>query len=167
MGGHRQGEGQPGGLLCKETLGALQRSQPALAGPHHRAAQLNAAAERHQRRTYDDEGAAFQDWERRRRLTTLCFLSTSPQIYFYASYLFKESGIPAERIPYVTIGTGACECITALTCVSTGAVDGIGDGTIPVGRASEVRSAHAGGVSCRGCSSSLWEEGSSSWGATL
>lgn len=28
----------------------------------------------------------------------------------------------------MTIGTGACECITALTCVSMGAVDEIGDG---------------------------------------
>lgn len=60
MGGHRQGEGQLGGLLCKEALGALQRSQPALAGPHHRAAQLNAAAERHQRRTSMMEERLFK-----------------------------------------------------------------------------------------------------------
>uniref|UniRef100_A0A674JE29 Major facilitator superfamily (MFS) profile domain-containing protein n=1 Tax=Terrapene triunguis TaxID=2587831 RepID=A0A674JE29_9SAUR len=38
------------------------------------------------------------------------------QIYFYASYIFKQAGIPAEKIPYVTLGTGACECLTALTC---------------------------------------------------
>lgn len=48
----------------------------------------------------------------------------SLQIYFYAGYLFQESGIPADRIPYVTIGTGACECITALTCVRIGAAGG-------------------------------------------
>uniref|UniRef100_A0A3Q3XJ56 Major facilitator superfamily (MFS) profile domain-containing protein n=1 Tax=Mola mola TaxID=94237 RepID=A0A3Q3XJ56_MOLML len=37
-------------------------------------------------------------------------------IYFYANYLFQEAGIPADKRPYVTIGAGACECITALTC---------------------------------------------------
>lgn len=40
------------------------------------------------------------------------------QIYFYAEYVFKKSGIPEQNIPYVTLGTGVCECITALTCVS-------------------------------------------------
>lgn len=51
MGGHHQGERQPGGLLRQEAMGAAGRPQPALAAPHHRAAQLGAAAERHQRRT--------------------------------------------------------------------------------------------------------------------
>ncbi|XP_071980532.1 solute carrier family 2, facilitated glucose transporter member 11-like isoform X1 [Engystomops pustulosus] len=37
-------------------------------------------------------------------------------IYFYAEYVFKKSGIPIEKIPYVTLGTGVCECITAMTC---------------------------------------------------
>ncbi|XP_063171996.1 solute carrier family 2, facilitated glucose transporter member 11-like isoform X2 [Candoia aspera] len=37
-------------------------------------------------------------------------------IYFYASYVFEETGIPQEKIPYVTLGTGVCECLTALTC---------------------------------------------------
>ncbi|XP_068094840.1 solute carrier family 2, facilitated glucose transporter member 11-like isoform X2 [Hyperolius riggenbachi] len=37
-------------------------------------------------------------------------------IYFYAHYVFKKAGIPEENIPYVTLGTGVCECITALTC---------------------------------------------------
>ncbi|KAJ8379849.1 hypothetical protein SKAU_G00006270 [Synaphobranchus kaupii] len=30
-------------------------------------------------------------------------------IYFYASYVFQEAGISAEKIQYVTIGTGSCE----------------------------------------------------------
>lgn len=51
MGGHLKGEGQLGGLLCQETMGAPKRSQPALAAPHHRAAQLSTAAEWHQRCT--------------------------------------------------------------------------------------------------------------------
>uniref|UniRef100_A0A8C6Z7F5 Solute carrier family 2, facilitated glucose transporter member 11-like n=1 Tax=Nothoprocta perdicaria TaxID=30464 RepID=A0A8C6Z7F5_NOTPE len=37
-------------------------------------------------------------------------------IYFYTTYIFKQAGISAEKIPYVTLGTGACECLTALTC---------------------------------------------------
>lgn len=44
--------------------------------------------------------------------------STFSQIYFYANYVFAETGIPPEKIPYVTLGTGMCECLTALTCVS-------------------------------------------------
>uniref|UniRef100_A0A674PFP8 Solute carrier family 2 member 11 n=1 Tax=Takifugu rubripes TaxID=31033 RepID=A0A674PFP8_TAKRU len=36
-------------------------------------------------------------------------LCGNDSIYFYASYVFKESGIPADKIQYVTIGTGACE----------------------------------------------------------
>uniref|UniRef100_A0A8C8M3U9 Major facilitator superfamily (MFS) profile domain-containing protein n=1 Tax=Oncorhynchus tshawytscha TaxID=74940 RepID=A0A8C8M3U9_ONCTS len=37
-------------------------------------------------------------------------------IYFYTDYVFEEAGIPEVNIPYVTVGTGACECLTALTC---------------------------------------------------
>ncbi|KAM4707459.1 solute carrier family 2, facilitated glucose transporter member 11-like isoform 2-T2 [Discoglossus pictus] len=37
-------------------------------------------------------------------------------IYFYAEYVFTKAGIPALNIPYVTLGTGICECITAITC---------------------------------------------------
>uniref|UniRef100_A0A8D0GK42 Major facilitator superfamily (MFS) profile domain-containing protein n=1 Tax=Sphenodon punctatus TaxID=8508 RepID=A0A8D0GK42_SPHPU len=56
------------------------------------------------------------------QLITVIFMTMGQQlsginaIYFYASYIFKEAGIPAEKIPYVTLGTGACECLTALTC---------------------------------------------------
>uniref|UniRef100_A0A7M4ET88 Solute carrier family 2, facilitated glucose transporter member 11-like n=1 Tax=Crocodylus porosus TaxID=8502 RepID=A0A7M4ET88_CROPO len=39
------------------------------------------------------------------------------EIYFYATYVFKQAGIPQEKIPYVTLGTGACECLTrVLSC---------------------------------------------------
>lgn len=40
------------------------------------------------------------------------------QIYFYADYVFAESGIPENKIPYVTLGAGLSELFTALTCVS-------------------------------------------------
>ncbi|XP_072839846.2 solute carrier family 2, facilitated glucose transporter member 11 isoform X3 [Pogona vitticeps] len=54
-------------------------------------------------------------------LTIICMtmgqqLSGINGIYFYASYVFQEAGIPEGKIPYVTLGTGACECLTALTC---------------------------------------------------
>ncbi|XP_026178578.1 solute carrier family 2, facilitated glucose transporter member 11b isoform X1 [Mastacembelus armatus] len=56
------------------------------------------------------------------QLLTIILLNIAQQlnginaIYFYAGYVFKRSGIPDDKIPYVTVGTGACECITALTC---------------------------------------------------
>ncbi|KAM3867530.1 solute carrier family 2, facilitated glucose transporter member 11b [Diretmus argenteus] len=56
------------------------------------------------------------------QLLTVILLNSAQQlnginaIYFYADYVFKQSGIPDDKIPYATVGTGACECITALTC---------------------------------------------------
>ncbi|XP_060894072.1 solute carrier family 2, facilitated glucose transporter member 11b isoform X1 [Labrus mixtus] len=64
----------------------------------------------------------FYDPTIRWQLLTILLLNAAQQlnginaIYFYADYLFKQAGIPSEKIPYVTIGTGACECVTALTC---------------------------------------------------
>ncbi|XP_012671297.2 solute carrier family 2, facilitated glucose transporter member 11-like isoform X2 [Clupea harengus] len=64
----------------------------------------------------------FSDRSLRRQLVTIILINIFQQlnginaIYFYADYVFTEAGIPAARIPYVTLGTGACECMTALTC---------------------------------------------------
>ncbi|XP_030074639.1 solute carrier family 2, facilitated glucose transporter member 11 [Microcaecilia unicolor] len=64
----------------------------------------------------------FTDRTVRWQLVTVILISAAQQlsginaIYFYAGYIFTQAGIPAENIPYVTLGTGACECITALTC---------------------------------------------------
>ncbi|XP_040898337.1 solute carrier family 2, facilitated glucose transporter member 11b [Toxotes jaculatrix] len=64
----------------------------------------------------------FTDRSVRWQLLTIMLLNAAQQlnginaIYFYADYVFKQSGIPNDKIPYVTVGTGACECITALTC---------------------------------------------------
>uniref|UniRef100_A0A671LMV7 Solute carrier family 2, facilitated glucose transporter member 5 n=1 Tax=Sinocyclocheilus anshuiensis TaxID=1608454 RepID=A0A671LMV7_9TELE len=66
----------------------------------------------------------FTDTSLRWQLLTRFVIHTSQQlnginaIYFYADYVFTQAGIPADKIPYATVGTGACECITALTCVS-------------------------------------------------
>ncbi|XP_075875676.1 solute carrier family 2, facilitated glucose transporter member 11b [Nelusetta ayraudi] len=64
----------------------------------------------------------FTDRTIRWQLLTIILLNAAQQlnginaIYFYTNYLFQQAGIPSDKIPYVTIGTGACECITALTC---------------------------------------------------
>ncbi|XP_051888049.1 solute carrier family 2, facilitated glucose transporter member 11b isoform X2 [Pristis pectinata] len=43
-------------------------------------------------------------------------LSGINAIYFYATYVFNKAGIAQAYIPYVTMGTGACECLSALCC---------------------------------------------------
>ncbi|XP_053862589.1 solute carrier family 2, facilitated glucose transporter member 11-like isoform X1 [Malaclemys terrapin pileata] len=55
------------------------------------------------------------------QLISIVVLSSAMQLcgndsmYFYASYVFQEAGIPYEKIQYVIIGTGCCELITAVT----------------------------------------------------
>ncbi|XP_052545429.1 solute carrier family 2, facilitated glucose transporter member 11-like isoform X4 [Tympanuchus pallidicinctus] len=64
----------------------------------------------------------FTDRAVRWQLITVVVMTMGQQlsginaIYFYATYVFEQAGISAEKIPYVTLGTGACECLTALTC---------------------------------------------------
>ncbi|KAM9526340.1 solute carrier family 2, facilitated glucose transporter member 11-like isoform 6-T6 [Guaruba guarouba] len=64
----------------------------------------------------------FTDRAVRWQLITVIVMTMGQQlsginaIYFYATYVFEQAGISAEQIPYVTLGTGACECLTALTC---------------------------------------------------
>ncbi|KAJ8286040.1 hypothetical protein GJAV_G00033880 [Gymnothorax javanicus] len=64
----------------------------------------------------------FTDRSVRRQLITVIVLNAAQQlnginaIYFYASYIFRQAGIPEDKILYVTVGTGGCECLTALTC---------------------------------------------------
>ncbi|KAM4710059.1 solute carrier family 2, facilitated glucose transporter member 11-like isoform 2-T2 [Discoglossus pictus] len=56
------------------------------------------------------------------QLLTIVVLSSAMQLcgndsmYFYASYIFQQAGIPSETIQYVVIGTGSCELLTSLTC---------------------------------------------------
>uniref|UniRef100_A0A674B790 Solute carrier family 2, facilitated glucose transporter member 5 n=1 Tax=Salmo trutta TaxID=8032 RepID=A0A674B790_SALTR len=66
----------------------------------------------------------FMDRSLRWQVLTIIVINAAQQlnginaIYFYTDYVFEEAGIPEVNIPYVTVGTGACECLTALTCVS-------------------------------------------------
>ncbi|CAL1609370.1 unnamed protein product [Knipowitschia caucasica] len=43
-------------------------------------------------------------------------LCGNDSIYFYASYVFKESGMSADKIQYITIGTGSCEFTACIMC---------------------------------------------------
>uniref|UniRef100_A0A4W5QEE4 Solute carrier family 2 member 11b n=1 Tax=Hucho hucho TaxID=62062 RepID=A0A4W5QEE4_9TELE len=64
----------------------------------------------------------FMDRSFRWQVLTIILINVAQQlnginaIYFYTDYVFEEAGIPEVNIPYVTVGTGACECLTALTC---------------------------------------------------
>lgn len=41
-----------------------------------------------------------------------------PQMYAYASSVFREAGVPQEKVQYAIIGTGCCELFTAFVSVS-------------------------------------------------
>ncbi|XP_064322833.1 solute carrier family 2, facilitated glucose transporter member 11 isoform X1 [Phalacrocorax carbo] len=43
-------------------------------------------------------------------------LSGINAIYFYTTYIFEQAGVSAEKVPYVTLGTGGFECLAALAC---------------------------------------------------
>ncbi|XP_041058567.1 solute carrier family 2, facilitated glucose transporter member 11-like isoform X2 [Carcharodon carcharias] len=65
----------------------------------------------------------FQDRSVRWQLIITLVLGSAIQlcgndiVYFYAVYVFRAAGIPNEKIQYVTIGTGCCEFITAVTSI--------------------------------------------------
>nr|XP_057917143.1 solute carrier family 2, facilitated glucose transporter member 11-like [Doryrhamphus excisus] len=62
----------------------------------------------------------FKDPDLRSQLRTVMVASSSmmlcgnDSIYFYASYIFAEAGIPMDKIQYATIGTGASELTAAI-----------------------------------------------------
>ncbi|XP_030585894.1 solute carrier family 2, facilitated glucose transporter member 11 [Archocentrus centrarchus] len=64
----------------------------------------------------------FTDRSVRWQLISVMIISSAMQlcgndsIYFYASYVFKEAGIPADKIQYITIGTGTCEFTACIMC---------------------------------------------------
>ncbi|XP_054624445.1 solute carrier family 2, facilitated glucose transporter member 11-like [Dunckerocampus dactyliophorus] len=62
----------------------------------------------------------FKDRDLRSQLRTVMVASSSmmlcgnDSIYFYASYIFAEAGIPTDKIQYATIGTGASELTASI-----------------------------------------------------
>ncbi|KAM4624533.1 solute carrier family 2, facilitated glucose transporter member 11-like [Polymixia lowei] len=66
--------------------------------------------------------ALFMDGDLRPQLRTVMAASSAmmlcgnDSIYFYASYIFLEAGIPPEKIQYACIGTGASEFAASIVC---------------------------------------------------
>ncbi|XP_061665906.1 solute carrier family 2, facilitated glucose transporter member 11-like [Syngnathoides biaculeatus] len=62
----------------------------------------------------------FKDPNLRSQLRTVMVASSAmmlcgnDSIYFYASYIFLQAGIPADKIQYATIGTGASELTASI-----------------------------------------------------
>ncbi|XP_006903086.1 PREDICTED: solute carrier family 2, facilitated glucose transporter member 11 [Elephantulus edwardii] len=111
---------------CGDTdacLAALQR----LRGDGDVATELAELAEEraacqggHARRPWE----LFQDPALRRQVVTLLVLGSAMElcgndsVYAYASSVFQEAGVPAEKVQYAIIGTGSCELLTAVvSCV--------------------------------------------------
>ncbi|XP_078277215.1 solute carrier family 2, facilitated glucose transporter member 11-like [Rhinoraja longicauda] len=63
----------------------------------------------------------LRDRALRRQISIIFVLGSAIQLcgndatYYYAVYVFRAAGIPSEKIQYLTIATGCCELITALT----------------------------------------------------
>ncbi|XP_039213847.1 solute carrier family 2, facilitated glucose transporter member 11 isoform X2 [Crotalus tigris] len=80
--------------------------------------------------------APWELWSNRAvrwQLITVVVLSSAMQLcgndsmYFYASYVFQEAGIPYDKIQYSVIGTGSCELIMSMTCALSGFQPGVCD----------------------------------------
>ncbi|XP_023502496.1 solute carrier family 2, facilitated glucose transporter member 11 isoform X3 [Equus przewalskii] len=111
---------------CGDTeacLAALQR----LRGPADVAGEL---AELEQERAACRDRRARRPWELfreralRRQVASLVVLGSAMElcgndtVYAYASGVFREAGIPEEKVQYAIIGTGSCELLTAfVSCV--------------------------------------------------
>ncbi|XP_061665907.1 solute carrier family 2, facilitated glucose transporter member 11-like [Syngnathoides biaculeatus] len=82
-----------------------------------------------EQKMYSDGGSAasaktpwslFKDPNLRSQLRTVMVASSAmmlcgnDSIYFYASYIFLQAGIPADKIQYATIGTGASELTASI-----------------------------------------------------
>lgn len=42
----------------------------------------------------------------------------TPQVYFYSFDVFRAAGIHESQLRYAALGTGLCEFVTSLACVS-------------------------------------------------
>uniref|UniRef100_A0A8C9DNM1 Solute carrier family 2 member 11 n=1 Tax=Prolemur simus TaxID=1328070 RepID=A0A8C9DNM1_PROSS len=66
----------------------------------------------------------FQHRALRRQVTSLVVLGSAMElcgndtVYAYASSVFREAGVPGEKVQYAIIGTGGCELLSAIvSCV--------------------------------------------------
>lgn len=44
--------------------------------------------------------------------------NTSPQVYFYLFEVFRAAGLKEQQLRYAALGTGLCETMTSVACVS-------------------------------------------------
>uniref|UniRef100_A0A3Q1G0S6 Solute carrier family 2, facilitated glucose transporter member 5 n=1 Tax=Acanthochromis polyacanthus TaxID=80966 RepID=A0A3Q1G0S6_9TELE len=94
---------------CVQALGRLRGGE-----------QMSAALNSGSAASAKTPWSLFKNSNLRSQLWTVMFASSAmmlcgnDSIYFYASYIFMEAGIPPEKIQYVTIGTGASELTAAI-----------------------------------------------------
>uniref|UniRef100_A0A8C8ZZ19 Solute carrier family 2, facilitated glucose transporter member 5 n=1 Tax=Prolemur simus TaxID=1328070 RepID=A0A8C8ZZ19_PROSS len=67
----------------------------------------------------------FQHRALRRQVTSLVVLGSAMElcgndtVYAYASSVFREAGVPGEKVQYAIIGTGGCELLSAIVSVGS------------------------------------------------
>uniref|UniRef100_A0A8C5LTH8 Major facilitator superfamily (MFS) profile domain-containing protein n=1 Tax=Leptobrachium leishanense TaxID=445787 RepID=A0A8C5LTH8_9ANUR len=112
-------------LIQKKNEHECQKALKALYGPHFYQSEMEDIQK--EAKALDGEKPKktlelFRDRTIRWQLIIAIITNAGQQlcginaIYFYAQYVFTKAGIPAQNIPYVTLGTGICECATAMTC---------------------------------------------------
>ncbi|XP_036210125.1 solute carrier family 2, facilitated glucose transporter member 11 isoform X4 [Myotis myotis] len=79
----------------------------------------------------------FQDRTLRRQVVSLVVLGSAMELcgndsmYAYASSVFREAGVPPEKVQYAIIGTGCCELLTA--CISCMVIERVGRRVLLIG----------------------------------
>ncbi|KAF6278509.1 hypothetical protein mRhiFer1_015506 [Rhinolophus ferrumequinum] len=79
----------------------------------------------------EEERAACQDGRARRPWELFQDGALRRQIYAYASSVFREAGVPQEKVQYAIVGTGCCELLTAF--VSCMVIERVGRRVLLVG----------------------------------
>ncbi|KAM4827649.1 solute carrier family 2, facilitated glucose transporter member 11 [Thomomys bottae] len=105
---------------CLEALKRL-RGTGDVAGELEELQEEHAACQGHRAQS---PWELFQDPTLRRQVTSLVVLGSAMElcgndsVYAYASSVFREAGVPEEKVQYAIIGTGSCELLTAVvSCV--------------------------------------------------
>uniref|UniRef100_A0A3B4ZDU2 Solute carrier family 2, facilitated glucose transporter member 5 n=1 Tax=Stegastes partitus TaxID=144197 RepID=A0A3B4ZDU2_9TELE len=95
---------------CVQALGRLRGGEQ----------QMSAALQSGSTASAKTPWSLFKDSSLRSQLRTVMVASSAmmlcgnDSIYFYASYIFLEAGIPPEKIQYFAIGTGASELTASI-----------------------------------------------------
>lgn len=116
-------------LIDKGDRRACMKALEKLRGGHVPAMEMEEMLQEQEMTAVSNSGSAasaktpwslFKDPNLRSQLRIVLVASSAmmlcgnDSIYFYASYIFQEAGIPADKIQYVTIGTGASEFMASI-----------------------------------------------------